>query len=280
MNEEYAYSVLMSVYAGENPAFLQEAIDSMYRQTLPTDDFVLVCDGPLTDSLEAIATSAQQRFPDSFHVVRLPEHQGLAAGLNAGLRHCRHEFIARMDSDDISHPQRCEKQLARFREDPGLAILSGTVAEFEDTPAHITGHRTLPAAYSDICQFSRKRSPFNHPAVMYRKSAVLASGGYDEGYPYFEDYDLWIRMLQTGFRGENLREPILYMRAGAGMCRRRSGPAYARRMLTFHRSLRGKGWTSAADFLWGAVPHALVCLLPFPMVRQVYRALHRQEAAL
>ncbi len=280
MSELNAYSVLMSVYAGENPAFLREAIDSMYRQTIPTDDFVLVCDGPLADGLEAILTSTLQRFPDSFHVVHLPEHRGLAPALNAGLRHCRHELIARMDSDDISDPQRCAHQLSRFREDPGLAILSGTVAEFEDSPANITGQRALPAAYPDICRFSRKRSPFNHPAVMYRKSAVLAAGGYDESYPYFEDYDLWIRMLQTGFRGENLREPILYMRAGTGMCRRRSGPDYARRMLHFHRSLRCQGWISLRDYLCGALPHALVCLLPVPMVRQVYRALHRQEVAL
>lgn len=280
MNEPDAYSVLMSVYAGENPAYLQAAIDSMYRQTVPTDDFVLVCDGPLTTPLDAIVSAAQQRFPDSFHVVRLPEHRGLAPALNAGLQHCSHEFVARMDSDDISHPLRCHKQLARFRQDPNLAILSGTVAEFEDSPVNITGQRALPTAYTDICRFSRKRSPFNHPAVMYRKSAVLFAGGYDESHPYFEDYDLWIRMLQTGFRAANLREPILYMRAGLGMYRRRSGPDYARRMLRFHRSLRTQGWTTRRDYLWGAVPHALVCLLPLPMVQQVYRALHRQEAAL
>ncbi len=277
---ENAYSVLMSVYAGEDPAHLQAAIDSMYRQTIPTDDFVLVCDGPLTDHLEAITTSTHLRFPDSFHVVRLPEHRGLAPALNAGLRQCRHELIARMDSDDISFPDRCARQLARFRAEPELAILSGTVAEFERTPAHITGHRTLPRTHPDICQFSRKRSPFNHPAVMYRKSAVLAAGGYDEGYPYFEDYDLWIRMLQTGFRGENLREPILFMRAGSGMYRRRSGPAYARRMLRFHRALRGKGWSSRIDYLSAALPHALICLLPVSLVRHVYHALHPMEVPL
>lgn len=280
MSDANAYSVLMSVYAGEDPAFLQEAIDSMYRQTIPTDDFVLVCDGPLTDELEAIVAFNRQRLSDSFHVVRLPEHRGLAPALNTGLRFCRHECIARMDSDDISHPQRCGKQLVRFQEDPELAILSGTVAEFEGTPTRITGQRTLPSGYGDICRFSRKRSPFNHPAVMYRKSAVLAAGGYDESYPYFEDYDLWIRMLQNGFRGENLREPILYMRAGLGMYRRRSGPDYARMLLHFHRSLRWKGWISRRDFLCAAVPHALVCLLPVSMVQQVYRALHRQEAVL
>lgn len=108
------YSVLMSVYYKENPIYLEQSMGSIYNQTVPTDDFVLVCDGPLTDELNAVINEMHNKFGDILHVVRLPKNVGLGNALNEGIRHCRHELIARMDSDDISYPDRCEKQLSIF----------------------------------------------------------------------------------------------------------------------------------------------------------------------
>lgn len=264
------YSVLMSVYAGEKPEHLQAAIDSMLDQSLPTDDFILVCDGPLTDALDTVIAAYPQ-----LRVVRLPRHEGISAALNEGLLHCRHEFVARMDSDDVSLPQRCRDQLQYLLTHPDIAILSGTVVEFDHDPALVTGQRTLPEDHARICRFSRKRNPFNHPAVMFRKSAVIAAGGYFGNYPLFEDYDLWIRMLCAGFRGKNLREPVLYMRAGNTLYHRRSGGTYAENLLAFHRQLRLQGWSTEMDYLSGGVPHAIVCWMPVACVRRVYARLHR-----
>lgn len=270
------YSVLMSVYAGADPGQLENALDSMLCQTLPTDDLVLVCDGPLTPALDTVIAAMSAAFPDTLRILRLPRHSGLVAALNAGLEACRHPLVARMDSDDVSMPHRCQQQVRCFLQDPGLSIVSGTVLEFTDTPARITGQRALPRDYWDICRFSRKRSPFNHPAVMYRKSAVLAAGGYRADYPLFEDYDLWVRMLYSGFRGENLREPLLFMRSGPGMYRRRGGLRYAVNLLRFHWQLCHRGWSHPADFLTGAIPHAFACILPTAMLGLVYRWLHRK----
>ena len=264
------YSVLMSVHAGEAPDFLRQSIESILRQTLPTDDFVLVCDGPLTAGLDAVIRD----FPQ-LRVVRLPRHMGIAAALNEGLSRCRHEFVARMDSDDISLPHRCRLQLEHLLAHPQTAILSAAVMEFEESPAAVTGQRVLPSDNGDILRFSKKRNPFNHPAVMYRKSAVIHAGGYFDRFPGFEDYDLWVRMLRAGSRGENLREPVLYMRAGDALYRRRRGPKYALNLLLFHRELRRCGWSTTADFLSAALPHAVLCLLPLPLLRRVYRRLHR-----
>ena len=78
-----------------------------------------------------------------------------------------------MDSDDISLPVRCERQAAEFEKDEALDILSCAVTEFSASPDAPTGARTLPGEHEEICRFSKKRTPFNHPAVMYRKRAVL-----------------------------------------------------------------------------------------------------------
>lgn len=117
--EQYgAYSVLMSVYSKENPTWLRLAIESMQTQTLPTSDFVLVCDGPLTPELDGVIAEKQRQMGETLTVVRLEKNVGLGNALNEGIKHCRNELVARMDSDDIAYPDRCEKQVAIFNKYP------------------------------------------------------------------------------------------------------------------------------------------------------------------
>lgn len=268
------YSVLMSVYYKENPNFLRQAIDSMMSQTICTNDFVLVCDGPLTEELDCVVEEFQKKYPDIVQILRLEKNMGLGCALNAGLTQCRNELVARMDSDDISLPERCEKQLEVFKKEPSLSIMSGTVLEFKESPRTVTGKRILPELHNEICRFSHKRNPFNHPAVMFKKNAVIEAGGYREKYHLFEDYDLWVRMLQSKCRGYNLSSPLLYMRTSSDMYLRRGGKTYARDLLQFHRWLEESGWITKRDFIVGALPHAFVCILPNQIRGVIYKILH------
>lgn len=214
------YSVLMSVYYKEKPEYLQQSIESILHQTAPTDDFVLVCDGPLTPELDSVIAKYT-----TLHVVRLKENGGLGRALNEGMKHCQHDLIARMDSDDISRPDRCERELGVFSQHPEVDIVSGTIEEFITSPDEVYSRRVLPETSAEIVQFAKKRNPFNHPAVMYRKSAVEAAGGYKDFY-LLEDYFLWVRMLLRGSKGYNIQEPVLWMRAGSDLYKRRSGWKY------------------------------------------------------
>lgn len=268
------YSVLMSVYIKEQPDNLRQAMESMRQQTVPTDDFVLVCDGPLTDDLDSVIDEEQEKFGSVLHVLRLEKNEGLGNALNEGLKICRNELVARMDSDDISRPGRCEKQMELFERYPEISLSSGTVSEFIDDPACPTGKRVVPITDEEIRVFSRKRNPMNHPCVMFRKSAVEKAGGYKETYHLFEDYYLWVRMLMKGFKARNVNDVLLDMRSPADMYLRRGGKKYADNMLRFHKGMLRSGWSSKADFLTGAVPHAVVCLLPNGVRKLVYRELH------
>ena len=270
MTGGYPYSVLMSVYAGESAVNLRQSIDSVFAQEFPPDDFVLVIDGPVPPALEETVNS----YP-KVRTVRLSENMGLGAALNEGLKSTRYDIVARMDSDDVALPSRMGKEYAKIQS--GLDIVSSAVLEFEGDTSNITGRRDLPVTQEDIICFSRKRNPFNHPSVMYRKEAVTAAGGYTSDYPLFEDYDLWIRMLQNGARAANIEEPLLLMRTDEGMFLRRGGKRYGRIMLDFHRHLLDTGWTSRKIYLTGAVPHYIVCVMPEPVRRLVYRRLHRKR---
>lgn len=267
------YSVLMSVYFKEKAEFLERSLHSIFVQTIITDDIVIVCDGPLTEELDAVI----EKYKNRLHILRLVKNRGLGAALNEGLKLCRYDLIARMDSDDISLPQRCEKELAKFAEDPDLAICSAGLAEFCDNESMLIGERVLPVEHQDICIYSKKRCPFNHPVVMYRKSAVLAVGGYSAELLLFEDYLLWVRLLQAGYRGANCEEILLLMRTSANMYRRRGGVKYAKNMLKFHWWMCRKGWSSFMDFCTSAMPHAIICVLPNDLRKGIYLYLHKKN---
>lgn len=271
---KFQYSVLMSVYYKEKPEYLKQAIESILCQTVQPDDFVLVCDGPLNLELDAVIAAKQQEMGDTLNVVRLVKNCGLGNALNEGIKHCKNELVARMDSDDISVMDRCQKQVELFEKNPELDITSGALLEFVTSPDQITGGRTIPCNNDEIIHYSRKRCPFNHPCVMFKKSAVERAGGYQEKYHLFEDYYLWIRMLQNGCNAQNLPDVLLYMRTPTDMYLRRGGAVYAKAMLRFHWWVHKSGWTSLVDFCTGALPHALVCVMPNKLRKMIYQVLH------
>ena len=219
------YSVLMSVYYKEKPEYLRQSMNSILNQTVPTDDFVLVCDGPLTEELDAVIESMQREYSDILHVVRLEENAGLGNALNTGIKLCKNDIVARMDSDDIARPDRCERQLTVFEQKPDIGMVSGIVEEFTNDPSIVDARRVPPEKHEDILEFAKKRNPFNHPCMMYKKTEVEKAGGYQELF-LLEDYFLWVRMLLHGTRGYNLQEPLLWMRAGESMYKRRAGWKY------------------------------------------------------
>ena len=164
------YSVLMSLYKKEHPEYLCKALESMINQTVKPDEIVLVEDGPLTPELYAVV----EDYKEHLTIVVNEKNMGLGLALNEGLKACRNELVARMDTDDISKPDRCEKQLKRFEEKPELAIVGCHIDEFVGTPENIISQRRVPTTSGAIFNYAKRRSAFNHPAVMYRKSAVLS----------------------------------------------------------------------------------------------------------
>lgn len=254
------YSVLMSVYYKENPEYFKASMDSIWNQSYPTNDFVLVCDGPLTSELDSTIKWYMRKHPE-FNVVRLEKNGGLGRALNKGLQHCKNELVARMDSDDIAYPDRCEKQVAVFRTHSKVSVCSGIVEEFAADPNIVDAKRVLPETNSEIIEFAKKRNPFNHPCVMYKKSAVEAVGSYQDIY-LLEDYYLWIRMLMAGYEGYNLQEPLLHMRAGSDMYKRRAGAKYAKAQVKLFTYMKRQGFISAGQCLKSCVIRSGSALAP------------------
>lgn len=245
-----SYSVLMSVYAREKPAYLEKAIQSMLDQTVPTDDFVLVCDGPLTDGLYAVIDAFCEKHPHLFRIIRLEENVGLGAALAEGVGACKNEYIARMDSDDISLPDRIERQLQAIGQNEALSAVGAQIAEFQSDPVKIDGYRTVPTSHGDILKRLRTRNPMNHVTVLMKRSAVLAAGNY-QSVIGFEDYHLWTRMLALGQRFANIGDVGCFVRID-GMHKRRGGMPYFKNYMQVARLMRANKMLSYPRYIVNA----------------------------
>lgn len=255
------YSVLMSVYYKEKPEYLKQAIESILNQTISTNDFVLVCDGPLSSELDQVIKEKQLEMGNNLNVVRLEKNGGLGNALNEGIKQCKNELVARMDSDDIAYLTRCEKQLGVFNSHPEVSICSGIVEEFTTTPDAVDARRVPPEHNEEIIEFAKKRNPFNHPCVMYKKAAVEVVGSYQDFY-LLEDYYLWLRMLMAGYQGYNIQEPLLHMRAGSELYKRRAGWKYAKTQTRLFRFMKDKGFISEKQYVKSCVIRSGSALAP------------------
>lgn len=270
------YSVLMSVYYKENPKWLSESINSMLNQTIRTNDFVIVKDGELSDELNGVISEYCKKYPDIFHVIELKENVGLGPALAIGIKECKNELISRMDSDDISIKERCEKQLQKFQKDKQLDIVGSSVAEFIDNINNVQAYRILPEENDEIQKFARRRNPFGHPSIMFKKSKVLEVGNY-RSYYLCEDYDLWTRMMQKGAQCYNFQEILVYMRIGPDFYKRRGGLKYLKSIFKFKKEQYEKGFYTKKDFIISSSAHIIMCLLPNNLRDFLYRKVLRKN---
>lgn len=172
------YSVLISVYYKEKAEYLIECLESMVHQTVQPSEIVIVKDGKLTAELEDVLTKYKTKYQRLFKFVCLEKNVGLGLALAEGIKNCSHELIARMDSDDISIPNRCELQLREFAKDSLLDVCGGYIKEFCDSKEKVVSIRKVPLVDSEIKEYQKRRDAVNHVTVMFKKSKVLEAGNY------------------------------------------------------------------------------------------------------
>ncbi len=258
-------SVLMSVYKAENPAYLRIALESLADQTVRADEVVLVEDGPLTDGLHEVIAE----FRDALNIrsVRLAQNVGLARALNAGLAHCSHELVARMDSDDISLPQRFQKQLAFMQAHPEIAASSAALDEFDET-GRVFSSRVLPLTHEELVEFARRRSPLSHAVAIFRKSVVLSVGGY----PLFkrsQDVALWSLLLVKGHKLANLPDTLFKVRAGAAFMTR-NGLRSLHHEFAVIRYQRRIGFLTRTEMARNLCVRFILAVVPQGIKKQLY----------
>jgi glycosyltransferase involved in cell wall biosynthesis len=267
-------SVLMSVYHRESPEFLRQSLDSLAVQTIQADEVVIVKDGPVGAEIAAVIDSQSGKLPIA--TLQLEKNAGLGPALNAGLSRCTGDLVARMDSDDICLPDRCEKQLAFLERNPDVDVVGGAIAEFRTDCKKIESIRRMPYSVERLGRIARQRNPLNHMTVMFRKASVLAAGNY-QSCPGFEDYDLWARMLMQGAQIRNLEDVLVNARVGNSMQQRRGGFRYLQEEARLQYRFLKMGFVSKGQFVMNLVSRAPVRLAPVSLRAVFYRRLLRQN---
>jgi GT2 family glycosyltransferase len=265
------FTLLVSTYGRDDPAYLREAVlSSTTAQTRPPDEVVLVQDGPVPEALGAEIRHLVETLPMPVVHVELDDNLGLGPALDAGLAASSHEIVARMDADDLSVPERFERQVPLI--EAGADIAGSGLLEFGESVDDVVGRRTPPTDPAEIRRVIRFRDPFNHPTVVYRRRAVLAAGGYTD-MALLEDYLLFTRMVESGAVPANLAEPLVYYRVGAGAYARRGGTALLRSELRLQRRFRELGITSRTEYVRNVLVRGGYRLVPEGVRKVAYRRL-------
>lgn len=268
------FSVLLSVYAKEHPEYLRCSLDSVFNQTVKPTEVILVEDGPLTPELDSIIKEFKEKYAE-LKTLPSEKNEGLGKALNRGLDVCSYDLVARMDTDDVCKPNRFEKQLQVFEQHPEIDVCGAWMDEFEGTVDNVTHVKKMPETPAELYEYGKKRNPVNHPVTMFRKKKVQYNGNYQD-YPLFEDYFLWIRMLQYGCKFYCIQESLLFFRTSPAMMKRRGGLKYALTEIRMQHLLYGIRYINYTTFLKNIAIRFVVRLMPNGLRKIVYSQIRKK----
>lgn len=273
----FFFSVLASLYHKENPVYLDSCLKSIWdNQNLKPNEIVLVLDGPIGGELTACVQNWQSKIGETLKIIALPQNVGLGKALNEGLKHCSYDWVFRMDTDDICTADRFEKQAAFIQQHPDVVLFSGQVMEFDQDISDANVLKAVPLTYEEIKEFAKKRCPFNHMTVAYKREVILALGGYQH-HLFMEDYNLWLRVIGNNHKVANLPDVLLYARVGNGMHARRKGFEYIKsekQLLDLKKQLKLQN-PLYANMLF--LVRSAFRLLPANMLGKIYNSFLRKD---
>lgn len=274
----YDFSVLLSVYYKEKPEFLEKSIESIYfNQTLKPNEIILVEDGVLTKELYLTIEKLKAKIGKNiFKIISLKKNMGLGNALKVGIEKCSNELIARMDTDDISYPNRFEKQINFFKENPDTDVLGTFMSEFIEDINNVICIKDAPNNKTDMKKYMKLRDPVNHPSVMFKKAKVLEAGNYKEIF-LNEDSYLWGRMLSKNCIFKNIQEPLVYFRITDDTYKRRGGWKYIKAEYGLQKEFLKLGIINKIEFIRNVTLKNIVRLIPNQLRKFIYLKILRKN---
>ena len=243
------FSVLISVYKNEKPENFAEAMDSILAQTLLPDEIILMRDGPVPEVMQkTIDKYLYGEYRNLFSYYPMEQNRGLGNALRIGVEKAKYDYIARMDTDDVSVPNRFKIQTEYMERHPEISVCGGQIYEFIEKKENVSGKREVPQTHDEITRFMKTRNPFNHVTVMFKRQDVLDAGNYIEMH-LVEDYYLWCRMLVKGYQFANLSDILVYARTGENMYLRRGGYKYYLSWKSIENYKLDNGITGITDYV-------------------------------
>ena len=243
---------LLATYAQTKSSELIQALMSIEGQTLKPKEVIVVIDGPISIEQELSIYSFKKSSTLPVHIKNIKENVGLGAALNEGLKLVKSTWIMRMDADDISSSDRLAKQVALISGND-VDVCGAQIVEFwgADVPSSFVGlkSRWAPLAHDEVSRMMPRRNPMNHVTALVKTEILRSSGGYNPSLKYYEDYELWFRLMKNGAKFINHNEPLVLVRFNHTQLQSRSGISGGKRELAFQRHLLANKWISKSRFI-------------------------------
>ena len=263
-------TAIMAVWAGDRPHQIKAAIESVLNQSRQADEFVIVIDGPVDSQISACL--AKFKTDRSIKIVALPQNIGRGMARNHGIKLATSDIIAMMDADDVSRPNRFQKQLSYLlRHD--LDIVGGGIEEFDAEPGDLSVVREVPRDATSIARMVRFRSAFNHVTLMYRRSFFLQIGGY-AALNFVEDWDFYLRSLHAGAQVANIADVLVDVRR---VLARRSSWPYFREEIGILGQAYSRGQLSLPILGLSLLIRLAKLLVPSLFLKAVYKFVLRRH---
>lgn len=275
MENTIKFSVLMSIYYKEKPEYLRQCLDSIINQTCKPSEIVIVKDGKLTKQLEDVLFCYKENHSEMFRFIELEKNCGLGLALAVGVKACKNELIARMDTDDISVKNRFEIQIEEFRKNPNLDICGGYIEEFDFNPNRTSSIRKVPLSQNEICKYQKRRDAFNHVTVMFKKSKVLEAGNYQHAL-LMEDSLLWSNMLMKKANCMNIGKTLVLVRTNDDMFMRRGGLDYVKKYARGRMQVRKTGFINMFDVIYTVLIQFVFSMVPNSIRKNIYKLFLRR----
>ncbi len=253
-------SIIMGIYNCADT--LPLAIDSILAQTYSEWELIM-CDDCSTDNTYEIAQGYAEKYPEKIILIKNEENKRLAYTLNHCLEYATGEFVARMDGDDISQPERLEKQLRFLKENPQYQLVGSQMQRFSDEGlADVVDIEEYPDKYTII-----KQSPFNHATILTYKYVYDQLEGYtvEKRTERGQDYDLWFKFFAKGFQGYNIQEPLYLVKEDLGAIKRRTAKSRLLILQTTKIGYKMLGF-SRWQYWKTAIKTYIKCLIPSCMM--------------
>lgn len=268
-------SVLMSVYQKENPEYFKQAMQSVLEQSRPSDEIILIQDGPVPEPLQEVIEYYEKTI-EVLTVFRFEENVQLGRALAKGVELASQNLIARMDTDDIAVSNRFEIQYDYMMKHPEVAAIGGFMEEFCDDDSEYHKIKTMPEHMGEIRKYAKYRNPLNHMTVMFRKDEVQKVGNYQHC-PFLEDYDLWCRMLANGAQFYNIQRVLVRARTDRNLYSRRGGNSYCRNYLQLRKRQRQMGLLNFGEYQLAKMVTIGMTLQPSTLRKLVYQKILRKQ---
>ena len=267
------FDVIMPVYSGTVADEFEEAFLSIFHQTVKPTKIIIVADGPVCQSVNSALDRVNTH--DCVSVIRTKENRGSGQARALAIEHSTAPLIALMDSDDISLEDRFEKQLY-FIQNLDADVVGGRIAEFHSIPGDQDFIRSVPLMHEHICKAFKWKNAMNHVTLLFKREAYEKAGGYNN-FPYFEDYDLMVRMIISGSKFANQEDILVNVRTGEGFLSKRRGWSYlVEEQKQFYRFHKMK-FIPFFLYLGIAMPRMIARIMPMSIL-SIYYSLSRKRS--